>query len=244
MVSGPISRFIYADDSGQLDRGWIVYGWLELDARHWDTVLAHWLTFRKQLVTDYAVPVSQEIHTTDVVNGRSRDSISINPPQRIRAGNPTWKAALGREVLERCLETIKTCPHIEVGVAYFQSDKQGRDITEDRELAYTRLVAMWDDQLRVQKDYGIVGMDGDGTDPIYYNAHRALDDLFNRRIIEDPMFHSSKRSQWTQMADVIAWSGFTHLYRHDANEFAWNWYDDYLRPRNPMGDPIDLSKLP
>ena len=69
---------------------------------------------------------------------------------------------------------------------------------------------MWDQQLRHQDDYGIVGMDGDGTDPIYYKAHRALDDLFNRRVIEDPMFHSSQRSQWTQMADVIAWSGFTH----------------------------------
>lgn len=243
-VSGAISRFIYADDSGYLDKGWIVFGWLELSASDWDRVLAHWLAFRKKLVADYSVPVVQEIHTTHVVYGRSKDSISTNPPERIRAGNREWKAALGREVLVRCLQAIRDCPDIEVGVAYFRTNKRGREISEDRELAYTRLVAMWDQQLRHQDDYGIVGMDGDGTDPIYYKAHRALDDLFNRRVIEDPMFHSSQRSQWTQMADVIAWSGFTHLWKHDSNEFAWNWYDDYLRPKNPMSDPIDLSTLP
>jgi hypothetical protein len=30
-----------------------------------DTVLKHWLSFRKRMVGEYAVPVPQEIHTTD-----------------------------------------------------------------------------------------------------------------------------------------------------------------------------------
>lgn len=242
-MAGPISRFFYADDSGDLDRGWIVYGWLELDARHWDAVLKHWLTFRKRLVAEFSVPVAQELHATDVVYGRSKDSISFDPPPRIRDGNPRWKRALGREVIERCLEAISTCPHIEIGVAYVRSSKTGPSIGEDRRRAYTQLVRLWDQQLAHHKEYGIVGMDGDGTDPIYYQAHRALP-LESRKVIEDPMFHSSRKSQWTQMADVIAWSGFTHLHRHEANEFAWDWYDMYLRALNPMGDPLDLSKDP
>lgn len=240
-MAGPVSRFFYADDSGELDRGWIVYGWLELQAQHWDTVLGHWLSFRKSMVGEYAVPVAQEIHTTDVVHGRSRGSISFDPPDRIRRGDAKWKQTLGREVVTRSLEAIAACPDIAIGVAYFKSAKTGQAITEDRELAYTRLVELWDDQLKHQKEYGVVGMDGDGTDPVYYNAHRALD-LRSRRVIEDPMFHSSRRSQWTQIADIIAWSGFTHLYRHDANAFAHDWYDMYLRPLNPMSDPIDLSE--
>lgn len=55
------------------------------------------------------------------------------------------------------------------------------------------------------------------------------------------MFHSSRRSQWTQIADIVAWSGFTHLNPHAGNEFAWTWYDHYLRDLNPLGDPIELA---
>ena len=141
----------------------------------------------------------------------------------------------------RCLVALSECPHIEIGVAYLRSARKGTEINHDRELAYTRLVSLWDAQLRQADSFGVVGMDGDGSDPIYYNAHRSLD-LRTRHIIEDPMFHSSRRSQWTQMADLVAWTGFAHLNPHGGNEFACVLYGDHLAGRNPMREPIDLSR--
>jgi hypothetical protein len=73
-MAGPISHMFYTDDSGDLDVGWIVYGWLELAAADWDAVLKCWLTFRKKLVADYGVPTSQELHTTAFVK-RARQNL-------------------------------------------------------------------------------------------------------------------------------------------------------------------------
>ena len=75
----------YADDSGELESGWIVCGWIELDVEHWDAVLAYWLSFRRALVSDYAVPVSKELHATEIVNGRRH--LSTDPPARFREGD-------------------------------------------------------------------------------------------------------------------------------------------------------------
>lgn len=228
----------YADDSGDLDRGWIVYGWLELETKDWAKILDYWLKFRKTLVRNYGVPVAKELHATHFVNGRRE--ISTSRPKRYE-NDPRWKQTLGRELAVACLGALRDCPHIELGAAYYQTTKKGEELTADRELAYEKLVALWDSQLRVSGDYGLVGMDGEGTDPVYYRGHRALD-IHTRRIVEDPMFHSSQRSQWTQMADIVAWTSFTHLNKHDANEFAWDWYESYLKPRARM-DPIDLKTL-
>ncbi|WP_136042526.1 MULTISPECIES: DUF3800 domain-containing protein [unclassified Microbacterium] len=237
-MAGPISHMFYADDSGNLEEGWIVYGWVELAVEDWDAVLTHWLTFRKRLVADYGIPTAQELHMTALVNGRGH--VSTAPPSRfVRGGETLWKP-LGREVAVRCLEAVRECPHIEIGVCFRRSSLRNKKINRDREAVYSSLVALWDSQLRRSREYGIVGMDGDGSDPIYYSAHRALS-LSTRRIIEDPMFHSSRRSQWTQIADIVAWSGFTHLNPHAGNEFAWTWYDHYLRDLNPLGDPIELA---
>jgi hypothetical protein len=40
----------------------------------------------------------------------------------------------------------------------------------------------------------MIVMDGNGEDPAYYDAHRGLR-LARRRIIEDPLFQHSHRSQ-------------------------------------------------
>ncbi|MFD8740768.1 DUF3800 domain-containing protein [Streptomyces sp. NPDC059618] len=83
---------------------------------------------------------------------------------------------------------------------------------------------------RAEGSYVLVGMDGNGDDPIYREAHRALA-LDTRHVIEDPMFHDSKQSQLMQMADLVAYTVFCHLNRHKGNEFAWGWYEQYLEPR-------------
>ncbi|MHA3685332.1 DUF3800 domain-containing protein [Leucobacter sp. HY1908] len=234
-MAGPISRMIYTDDSGMLEQGWIVYGWLELDARHWDVVLKYWLQFRKRLLATHGLSVTKEIHTSKFVTGRARPVPEL-PEKHYENGQPRWEY-LGRELVELCLQAIRDCPHIEVGAIFRETPARGADLKVEREATYTELVHLWDEQLRTADQYGLVGMDGDGHDPIYYAAHRSLD-LPARRIVEDPIFMNSGRSQWIQIADIIAWCSYTHLNNRPDNEFAWNWYSAYLAGLNPMREPL------
>src|SRR5690606_4272314 len=107
----------------------------------------------------------------------------------------------------------------------------------ERKAVYAALVRRWDTNLGARGEVGIVNMDGNGSDPSYRTAHRALK-LNTRNLIEDPLFHDSKRSQLIQMADLVAWTTYAHLHRHAGNKFAANWYKDFLRPSDSNGGPI------
>lgn len=236
-MSGSISRIFYADDSGDLDKGWIVYGWLELKTEHWDEVLKAWLTFRKKLASSHSIPVSSELHTVKLVGGRG--ALLDGLPLSLKPHTNNEKIELGRSIILQCLEAISNLSHIEVGLAYMHTQARNKDLAPVREAAYTKLVNTWDGQLLHANEYGLVGMDGDASDPIYRAAHRSLD-LEKRRVIEDPMFLDSKHSQWTQIADIIAWAGYRYVNSETNSEFAVSWYRDYLEPLNPAG-PLNLA---
>jgi hypothetical protein len=85
----------------------------------------------------------------------------------------------------------------------------------------------------------MVFMDGDGSDPTYRTAHRALK-LDQRRVIEDAIYLDSKHTQLEQMADLVAWSAYASLDRHPGNEFAWDWYNRFLAERDPQRVPQEI----
>jgi hypothetical protein len=63
--------------------------------------------------------------------------------------------------------------------------------------------------------------------------------LAYRNIIEDPLFQPSHRSQWVQMADIVAWNAYQNLRRAPERRLAWDWYD-LVRPRDVNGGPIEM----
>lgn len=67
-------------------------------------------------------------------------------------------------------------------------------------------------------------MDGDVSDGSYITAHRGLL-LSTRSLVEDPAFQHSSRSQWVQLADLIAYAAYQSLQRADEKRFAWDWYE-------------------
>lgn len=232
---GQLSRLIYVDDSGSVDfGGLIVYGWVEVAPAEWAQGLRHWLDLRKELYRDFRVPTSRELHATQFVNGRSR--ISLDAPQAYRHGPVQWKN-LGRDVAVRCLSAVRDCPHLRVGAVYTHEPTGGTAYTLAKYRAYADFVAGLDAQLQRDDTYAVVTMDGD--DPHYRDAHRALR-LDGRHLIEDPFAHDSRVSQWTQIADLVAYCANLHLNRHPRNEFGWSWYTDYLTPRDPHGLPRRL----
>ncbi len=224
-------RLIYVDDSGVENTGWIVFGWLDCTHEAWRTCLRELLEMRKELYRAHGVPVSQELHTTKYVSGRTR--IAPNAPL-----NTKWKD-LGRAVAVRCLETLRDCSHISTGAAYRYTDARGKAYAQEKAATYAALVQRWDVNLAGRSEVGLVNMDGDGSDPTYFAAHRALT-LNTRHLIEDPMFHDSRRSQLIQMADLVAWSTYAHLNKHAGNQFAHNWYEDYLLSSDANGGPFEI----
>lgn len=225
---------LYVDDSGSSRSGLIIYGWVEVTPARWSKALRAWLELRKELVRDFAVPVTRELHATDYVNGRTR-RLSTAPPERFVDGDGTtlWKD-LGREVAVRCLEALRDCEHIQVGATYRWKKAGGATYGQAKYDTYADFVVDIDRELRADGAYGHVTMDGD--DPHYRAAHRLLK-LDERHLLEDPFSHDSKVSQLTQIADLIAYCANLTLDRHPGNEFGWEWYATYLAGRDPRGGP-------
>lgn len=225
----------YIDDSGHPQSGLVVYGWIEFAPDRWTSVLRTWLNMRKRLWRELGIPVTKELHTYEYVNGRSRVSTRF-PDKHRHDGVEFWKD-FGREVATECLETLRSTEGLTVGAVFRRGDP--KDLAQTRLSAYTALIERFEGELRDRDELGMVFMDGNGTDLTYRTAHRALK-LDQRRVIEDAIHLDSKHSQLEQMADLVAWSAYASLDRHDGNEFAWDWYDSFLAERDTNRRPREI----
>jgi hypothetical protein len=226
-------RMLYIDDSGSEPSGLVIYGWIECDVASWRHVLRDILELRKALYRDHHVPPSTELHATKFINGRTRISTAGSEDD-----TEEWKT-LGRAVAVQCLEAIDASPNIRIGSAYRHTPLRRREYYDERGRVYMDLITQWDAQYRAEDSYAFLSMDGDGTDANYFNAHRALE-LNTRHIIEDPMFHDSRKSQLVQMADLIAYTTFMSLNPHPGNVFGQGWRAQYLDGSDVNGGPIQM----
>lgn len=193
-------------------------------------MLREWLELRKRLWRDFGIPPAQELHTTQYAQGRGK--VSTSPPTQYIHGDTVYWKDLGRDVAVECLKVLEQCPSLGVGAVARQTSATGREYEKEKADVYTKLVNRWNGEHAADDTYVFVSMDGDGSARTYREAHRSLA-LDTRHVIEDPMFHDSKRSQWTQMADLVAYSAYKNLDRHHASEFAWDWYSQYLSQQPP-----------
>ncbi len=97
----------------------------------------------------------------------------------------------------------------------------------------------FESELARSDSLGLIFMDGDGSDSSYRTTHRSLA-LTERRVIEDAIHIDSSGSQLVQMADLVAWSATATIDQHPKNEFAAQWYTDYLAERDPLREPQEL----
>ncbi|MGL3150437.1 DUF3800 domain-containing protein [Microbacterium sp. A82] len=230
-----IERMIYVDDSGRSQDGLIVYGWIEFAPDHWSHVLRTWLDLRKMLWVEFRIPVTEELHTTDYVNGRGRISTRV-PDRHVHEGVEYWKD-FGREVAVRCLEALRGTEGLRVGAVYRTGAPANFGAT--KYAAYQTLIERFEEQLHESDSLALVFMDGDGRDPSYRQAHRALK-LNERRVLEDAIHLDSRTSQLMQMADLVAWSAYASIDRYPDGEFAWQWYSDHLSERDPQRTPQQI----
>jgi hypothetical protein len=214
------ARFFYVDDSGAEDTGYVVYSWIECTFSTWHAGLRAWLDLRKSLYEQYQIPPAMELHATKFINGRGTPSVN--------GGNLNMSKAARRDVAEQALTIIGQCEELRVGTVFRHTTARTKQFTIQKNQTYTALVDHLDARLGAAGEHGMILMDGDGSRAQgYYDAHRNLK-LSNRCIIEDPLFVPAHRSQWVQMADLVAWSAYQNLLRHTGKKFAWEWYDTYL----------------
>jgi hypothetical protein len=234
-VSTPIPatagfRFFYIDDSGAPDTGYVVYSWIEVTPQCWAPGLRYWLDLRKTLYTDYQVGADEELHATAVYGGRGMPSSSrlVNTSKKRR-----------HELLERAVQAIGANADINVGTVYRHTTARGKAYTAQRAALYDDLISHLDQRLIADGEYASIFMDGNGSDPTYFRAHRNLP-LAGRRVLEDPLFQLSHVSQWVQMADLVAWTTYQSILRHPGKVVPAAWYDQHLRVRDVNGGPIAL----
>lgn len=219
-------RLFYVDDSGAEATGHIVYSWIETTPDGWREGLRAWLDLRRALYVDYLIPPAVELHATKFTSGRGRPST--------RATNLT--KAERWTVMAKALTVIGNTPALRVGTVHRHTTARRGAFRQEQTAVYAALVASLDRRLEAAGELGVIVMDGNGEDPAYYDAHRGLK-LDQRRIIEDPLFQDSHRSQWVQMADLVAWSAYQALARQPAKRFAWDWYDQHLLPGDVNSGP-------
>lgn len=231
-------RTVFDRDAGDLHRRFgltatdiVVYGWVELLIPDWREALRGWLDWRHDLYRSIGIPADYELHATKVVNGRGRPT-----------GTPWDEVKSHRTpVMRDALRVITTLPGLCTG-AVFQRSKPGVKYHHNKADAYAKLVHYLDACLASADEFGMIIMDGDGTDPSYRIAHRDLN-LATRRLIEDPLFQGSHHSQWVQMADLVAYSAYMHLARIPTKEHTWNWYRDIVATTAVTGaTPRDLHR--
>jgi hypothetical protein len=223
-------RLFYIDDSGSPNDGYIVYSWIEVTPGCWALGLRHWLDLRKQLYAAYQIPPAAEIHTTKLIGGRKMPST---------AGSFNASKGQRRALVREALESIGQNANVRLGSVYRVTASRGSSYNAERADLYDQLVKHLDGRLTAADEYATIFMDGDGSDPTYFRAHRALK-LSTRRIVEDPLFQHSHVSQWVQMADLVAWTTYQAVQQHPGKRFAWSWYDDYLRGSDVNGQPMEL----
>lgn len=220
-------RLHYMDDSGSHTSGLVSFTWLQIDPAHWGEAEQAWLAFRQDLYHRHRIPASRRLHATDLAGGRR------NPSQEV-----TWDAiAHGATVIGEALEVVGEMSGLAVGTVFARVGHEGFHAAKSA--LYQRLTVQLDADLRRRGQHGLVFMDGDGSDPIYTSAHRALP--AGRRLIEAPVFRLAEHDQWVQMADIAAWSAFQSLRRrkHHGRKL-WTWYRQRLGHLDLFGGPLEL----
>jgi hypothetical protein len=219
-------RMYYIDDSRSVASGLASFTWLQMHPDVWQAARRTWMAFRQDLAARHGIAVSARLHATRLARGR----VGHLSPQGRRAQRP------GLEVIRQALHVIAGIDGLAIGTVYRQAGP-ARHPDAKRDL-YQCLVLALDADLRRNGLHGMVFMDGNGSDPSYAKAHRALPP--DRCLIEEPVFRHANADQWVQMADLVAWTAFQNLNRSNNLDGVGTWYAQILTAIDIHGGPIQL----
>lgn len=205
---------IYVDDSGAETAGYATYSWVSVTLDDWREALADILDWRQDLANAYLIPKNYELHAVKFANGRGN-------PSRDEGWNR--RKAHRSKVLAETFERFSSWRWLRAGTVYSTTTLRRDHFAREKSRVYGELVHRLDAQLSAAGEWGLLVMDGDGTDTSYIAAHRELP-IATRSLLEDPGFQHSSRSQWVQIADLIAYAAYQSVARIEEKRFFWEWY--------------------
>lgn len=208
-------RLIYVDDSGAESSGIVAYSWVSISADQWRDGLQEVLDWRAWMRDSYGIPKNYELHMTKFANGRGNPSTFEDGWNRSKANRSL--------VLDETFARFGKWSWLGSGTIFARTNARRQDYRDERERVYRELVVTLERELSSAEEWGLIYMDGDGTDQIYRRAHRDLK-VESRRILEDPSFQHSHLSQWIQIADIVAYAAYQNVLALPEKRFAWKWW--------------------
>lgn len=211
-------RLYFIDDSGD-SRTIAAFGALGIDIAHSNDAMRHWLGFRAELAADarLLIPQSAALHSHKLVGARGR-FVHLS-----RSSDPDLHRQHTREVILRGLHTVARIPGARVRTVYRETDNYGRD----RPALYEALLQDINADLAATGHYGLLIVDGNGTEVALRRAHQRLPER-ERRVIGDPLFLPSPDSHLLQAADMIAYAAFQSIAKQESRRFMWDWFGSAL----------------
>lgn len=209
-------RIYYVDDSGD-GRSSAVFGALGIDLEHHDRAERTWRRFRTALAVDQRllIPAHHPLHAVELIAARGRYV------HRSRSTDRREHRRHSAEVVLRGLGIFAGLPGVRTMVVHRRTSDYGRD----RPLLYRRLLSRIQADLVASDRFGVVVIDGDGTESALRRAHRELPDD-DRRLLGDPMFQSARQVGLLQAADFLAHLGFQNVAQKESHHFCWKWLLD------------------
>ncbi|MFF7454825.1 hypothetical protein [Kitasatospora sp. NPDC008115] len=209
MYSQPVDRLFFIDDSGDLNQGVWLYGYLGVAVEAEPGVRCGIEAFRVGLLVDFGIPVDYELHAHKFVVGRGRPGGRDLPP-------------LDRKhTAQRMLDFLGEWPDLTVGAVYSQQSIRSSQLRADTFAGTLRRI---DAQLSAVGEYGRLVIDGDGTDPMY---EAVLADVRPARIV-GLGFAPAHESQFLQFVDLVAYAAFQWVMRAPKRTFMHYWYPTHL----------------
>ena len=200
---------VFVDDSG--DESYRLYSALFVRAEVWRDVLARWLAWRRDLEVRFEIPVLYEIHSVKFFAGRGRPSIDAS---HVVNTSRALRRAIGEEALHLIAD---------LGLRTLTVTRRGNAVRP----AYAGLLRRVEQELSELESVGIVIVDGQDEDSVYWSAHRDLP-LTTRRVIEDPWMQPSHGSQLVQMADIVAYSAHQFVVGDSSRRAMSDWYPRFI----------------
>ena len=212
-LAGAPLRIYYVDDSGD-GRTVILFAALCLDIATHGEASRDWMRFRDELSRDprLQIPADAPLHSEALVGARGRHL------SQSRSRDRATHRLHCREVIRRGLETIARLPGVGVRAAY----RRTSDYARDRPAVFAELLTRIDSELAAERAYGVMVVDGDGSEHALRRAHQVLP-THGPRMLRDPLFLSAQSTPLLQAADLLAYSTYQTIADQENRQFMHGW---------------------
>ncbi len=215
---------IYPRNAGSSTDGLVVFSWVEVKPDQWSAALASWTQHRENLYAKYGVPPTEELHASALIAGRGSPSENdtFNESQSMR-----------RALVEDSLGALGENDSIEIGTVYRRTPERGRAYQTVKADTFSDLVSSWDDKFSREGRFPMISITGLAiTVDHALKAHRLLNED-TKKVRGNPYHHDGPISQWTQMADLLAWAAYQGQRPNQSNDYAWDWYEQKITASKP-----------